>query len=196
PYVLRDGVSAFILASDDPGAIQAWGEEGAPALRDAVAREREAAGTPSGQVVRGPKSVELRRGGIGYDAVPAALRATAVEPGDKAYPKVRSTYMRSGSPGLVLRPGTPAEVAQALAFARRQQVPLAVRSGGHGIGGRSTNDGGIVIDLARLDSIDVTGSRLRVGPGASWGHVAESLAPSGLAISSGDFGDVGVGGLG
>ena len=147
-------MSAFILASDDPRAIQAWGEEAAPALREAVARERQAAGTPSGEVVRGPKALALRRDGIAYDAVPAALKATAVEPGDKAYPKVRSTYMRSGSPGLVLRPGTAAEVAEALAFARQQQVPLAVRSGGHGISGRSTNDGGIVIDLARLDSVE------------------------------------------
>jgi FAD/FMN-containing dehydrogenase len=80
-------------------------------------------------------------------------------------------------------------------FARQQQVPLAVRSGGHGISGRSTNDGGIVIDLARLDRVELTGTRVRVGPGASWGHVAESLAPAGLAMSSGDYGDVGVGGL-
>jgi alkanesulfonate monooxygenase SsuD/methylene tetrahydromethanopterin reductase-like flavin-dependent oxidoreductase (luciferase family) len=195
PFALRDGVSAFILASDEPRAIQAWGEEIAPALREAVARERQAAGTPSGEVTRSPKALALRRDGIGYDALPPALKATAVEPGDKAYPKVRSTYMRSGAPGLVLRPGTAAEVAEALAFARQQAVPLAIRSGGHGISGRSTNDGGIVIDLARLDSVEVTGTQVRVGPGASWGHVAESLAPSGLAMSSGDFGDVGVGGL-
>jgi alkanesulfonate monooxygenase SsuD/methylene tetrahydromethanopterin reductase-like flavin-dependent oxidoreductase (luciferase family) len=195
PFALRDGVSAFILASDDPRAIQAWGEEVAPALREAVARERLAAGTPPGEVVRSPKALALRRDGIGYDAVPAALKATAVEPGDKAYSKVRSTYLRSGTPGLVLRPGTAAEVAEALAFARQQEVPLAIRSRGHGISGRSTNDGGIVIDLARLDGVEVTGTRVRVGPGASWGHVAESLAPSGLAMSSGDFGDVGVGGL-
>jgi len=195
PFVLRDGVSAFILASDDPRAIQAWGEEVAPALREAVARERETAGTESGDVVRGPKALALRRDGIAYHALPAALRATAVEPGDKAYPKVRSTYVRSGAPGLVLRPGTASEAAEALVFARQQQVPLAVRSGGHGISGRSTNDGGIVIDLARLDRVEVTGIRVRVGPGGSWGHVAESLASAGLAMSSGDYGDVGVGGL-
>jgi alkanesulfonate monooxygenase SsuD/methylene tetrahydromethanopterin reductase-like flavin-dependent oxidoreductase (luciferase family) len=195
PFALRDGVSAFILASDDPRAIQAWGEEVAPALREAVARDRQAAGTPSGEVARGPKALALRRDGIAYDALPPALKATAVEPGDKTYSKVRSTYMRSGTPGLVLRPGTAAEVAEALAFARQQEVPLAIRSRGHGISGRSTNDGGIVIDLARLDSVEVTGTRVRAGPGASWGHVAASLAPSGLAMSSGDFGDVGVGGL-
>jgi alkanesulfonate monooxygenase SsuD/methylene tetrahydromethanopterin reductase-like flavin-dependent oxidoreductase (luciferase family) len=195
PLALNDGVSIFILSSDDPGAIQAFGEEVAPGLRAAVARERQAAGTPSGQVVRSPKALALRRDAIAYDAVPAALRATAVEPGDRAYPGVRSTYLRTGAPGLVLRPGTAAEVAEALAFARQQNVPLAVRSGGHGISGRSTNDGGIVVDLARLNSIDVTGTMARVGPGATWGHVAQALAPSGLAMSSGDFGDVGVGGL-
>jgi alkanesulfonate monooxygenase SsuD/methylene tetrahydromethanopterin reductase-like flavin-dependent oxidoreductase (luciferase family) len=200
PFALGYGISAFILASDDPRAIQTWGEEVAPALREAVARERKAAGLDfgggaAGEVVRGPKALALRRDGIAYDALPPALKAAAVEPGDKAYSKVRSTYMRSGAPGLVLRPGTPTEVAEALAFARQQRVPLAVRSGGHGISGRSTNDGGIVIDLGRLDSIEVTGTRVRVGPGTSWGHVAESLAPSGLAMSSGDYGDVGVGGL-
>jgi FAD/FMN-containing dehydrogenase len=195
PLAVKDGVSVFILTSDDPGTIRAFGEEVAPALREAVTRERQAAGTPSGQVVRGPKALALRRDGIAYDALPAALSATAVEPGDRAYARVRSTYLRSGEPGLVLRPGTAAEVAEALAFARQQQVPLAVRSGGHGISGRSTNDGGIVIDLARLHGIDVTGTRVRVESGATWGHVAQALAPSGLAMSSGDFGDVGVGGL-
>ena len=42
----------------------------------------------------------------------------------------------------------------ALAVAREQEeeeVPLSIRSGGHGISGRSTNDGGIVIDHAKLD---------------------------------------------
>jgi alkanesulfonate monooxygenase SsuD/methylene tetrahydromethanopterin reductase-like flavin-dependent oxidoreductase (luciferase family)/FAD/FMN-containing dehydrogenase len=195
PLALKDGVSVFILSSDDPGAVQLFGEEVAPALREAVARERQAAGTPSGQVMRGPKALALRRDGIAYDALPATLRVTAVEPGDRGYARVRSTYLRSGAPGLVLRPGTAAEVAEALAFARQQQVPLAVRSGGHGISGRSTNNGGIVIDLARLRSIGVTGTQARVGPGATWGHVAQALSPSGLAMSSGDFGDVGVGGL-
>ena len=36
---------------------------------------------------------------------------------------------------------------------------------------------------------------MRVGPGARWIDVARALAPHGLAISSGDYGGVGVGGL-
>lgn len=127
-----------------------------------------------------------------------SLRSKAIEPGDKRYDKVRSTYVRSGSPGLVIRPESVEEVIEALGFARKQEVPLLIRSGGHGISGRSTNDGGIVIDLAKLNQIEVLdpkNGRIRLGPAARWGHVARALTPHGLAMSSGDYGDVGVGGL-
>lgn len=198
PFVLEDGVSAFIIAADDPRLIEVWGGEVAPALREAVARERRTAGTVTEDVVRGPKALTLRREGIDYHQVPEPLRRTAVEPGDRRYAKVRSTYTRHGSPGLVLQPRSQEEVVEALSFAREQDTPLSIRSGGHGISGRSTNDGGIVIDLGKLNRVEVidpaTG-RFRAGPGARWGHVARALQPHGLAISSGDYGDVGVGGL-
>jgi hypothetical protein len=193
PLVTEHGFSTFILASDDPGAIQRFGLEVAPALREAAGAARATAGTPTGPA-RGARARALRREGIDYDAVPKAL--SAVEPGDRAYDKVRSTYMRAGAPGLVLRPADAGEVAEALAYAREQDVELAVRSGGHGISGRSTNDGGIVIDLRRLDEVTrLDGGRVRLGPGARWGEVAQTLAPLGLGMSSGDYGDVGVGGL-
>ena len=86
-------------------------------------------------------------------------------------------------------------MSQALIYAREQDVPLAVRSGGHGISGRSTLDGGIVIDLGKLNGIRVDGNVARLGPGARWGHVAQELGKHGLGMSSGDYGDVGVGGL-
>jgi alkanesulfonate monooxygenase SsuD/methylene tetrahydromethanopterin reductase-like flavin-dependent oxidoreductase (luciferase family)/FAD/FMN-containing dehydrogenase len=198
PFVLERGFSAFIVMTDDPRTLELWGGEVAPALREAVARAREAAGTPAGEVARSPKALSLRRDGIDYDALSRSLETKAVEPGDKAYGKVRSTYLRSGSPGLVIRPEAVDDVIDALAFARDQAVPLSVRSGGHGISGRSTNDGGIVIDLGKLDRVDVLdpeSGRIRLGPGARWGHVAAALAPHGLTMSSGDYGDVGVGGL-
>lgn len=197
PLVLEHGFSTFILSVDDPHTIERFGAEVAPALREAVERERTTAGTPTGPA-RGPAALAQRRPGIDYEAVPPELAEGAVEPGDKAYASVRSTYVHRGSPGLVLRPRDADEVAAALAYARAQDVPLAIRSGGHGISGRATNDGGIVIDLGRLDDIEVLdprSGRVRLGPGARWGEVARSLAPHGLAMSSGDFGDVGVGGL-
>ncbi len=95
PYAIDDGVCTFILASDDPETLALWGTDVAPALKQAVQDARDAAGTPDGEVFRSPKALAARRDGIDYDAAPVA----AVEPGDKAYGKVRHTYMRTGSPG-------------------------------------------------------------------------------------------------
>ena len=64
--------------------------------------------------------------------------------------------------------------------------------------GRSLNDGGLVIDVGALNTVEVldaTAGTVRIGPGATWADVARVLAPHGLAISSGDYGGVGVGGL-
>ncbi|WP_222853889.1 LLM class flavin-dependent oxidoreductase [Fodinicola acaciae] len=168
PYAVEHGVSTFISTGDDPAAIQLWGEEVVPALRDAIASERNAAGTRTGEVVRGPKALALRHDGVAYDAVPAGL--TAIEPGDKGYRQVRSTYVHSGRPALVLRPESDKQVIEALDFARTQDVPIAVRSAGHGISGRSTNDGGIVIDVGSLNEVEVLrGTRVRIGPGRAVG---------------------------
>jgi Luciferase-like monooxygenase len=44
PLVLEEGVTTFILWADDPRVIELWGGEVAPALREAVARERHEVG--------------------------------------------------------------------------------------------------------------------------------------------------------
>lgn len=121
-----------------------------------------------------------------------------VRPGDPRHADLRHVYTATGAPAAVVRPRSTAEVAEALSFARDTEGPLSVRSGGHGISSISTNQHGTVIDLGRLDTIERVspGSDLvRIGPGARWGEVAAALHPWGLAISSGDSGDVGVGGL-
>src|SRR5690606_36617622 len=114
-------------------------------------------------------------------------------------PAVASTYLRGGAPGLVLRPRTPDEVADALAVARaHRHLPLGIRSAGHGVSGRSTNRGGIVIDVSGMDAIEVLDAErrlVRIGPGAKWKRVAHALAPYGWALGSGDYGGVGVGRL-
>ncbi|HEY9307150.1 MAG TPA: LLM class flavin-dependent oxidoreductase [Microbacterium sp.] len=193
---LDDGIGTFILAGDDPNLLQRFGEDVAPAVRELVAAERGTRGV-SAAPVRSSSALAARRDGIAYDDVPAGLHA--IEPGDFGYGDVRATYMRGGAPGLVLQPESAEQVGQAIGFARRHpELPLSVRSGGHGISGRSTNDGGIVIDLRRLDEIEVldAGRRLvRIGPGARWAQVAAVLGEHGWALTSGDYGGVGVGGL-
>lgn len=195
---LEEGIGTFILASDDPQTMATFATEVIPEVRERVADERATRGTETGRV-RAASALAARRDGIDYDGLPTSLTADAVEPGDPGFGRVRNNYLRGGNPGIVLRPSSADEVREALAFARAQNVPLGVRSGGHGISGRSTNDGGVVIDLGRLDAITVLdeGTRLvRLEPGARWIEVARALHPHGWALTSGDYGGVGVGGIG
>ncbi|MVA75339.1 LLM class flavin-dependent oxidoreductase [Auraticoccus sp. F435] len=193
--VVEDGIDTVLLATTDPATVQHLATAVAPALRDLVAATRRSRGTRPAPT-RPARVRARRRAGIDYDDVPAGLET--VEPGDARYRSMRSNYLRGGSPGLVLLPRDTEQVVTALGWARSQPVPLAVRSGGHGISGRSTNDGGIVLDLRHLDAVEVLDHRtrrVRIGPGARWGQVAETLQPYGWALTSGDYGGVGVGGL-
>lgn len=122
----------------------------------------------------------------------------SVTSGDDSYPLLRSTYTTERSPAAILLPRSPSEVADALTHAADTDLPVSVRSGGHGLSGASSNDGGIVIDLSAFSQVQVLDRKsglVRVGAGARWAQVAAALAPHRLAISSGDHGNVGVGGL-
>jgi alkanesulfonate monooxygenase SsuD/methylene tetrahydromethanopterin reductase-like flavin-dependent oxidoreductase (luciferase family)/FAD/FMN-containing dehydrogenase len=197
PLALENGVSTFNLLSDEPDMLRQFAQDVAPALREAVASERL-----KHEVVEGTLPTIFirshRREGIDYDEIPASLAGTTIEPGDAGYANARSTYLRGGSPGLVIRPRDTDQVVAALEYARTQPVALGIRSGGHGISGRSTNDGGIIIDLSKLDAIEILDEatrRVRIEPGARWSDVAAALTSHGWALSSGDYGGVGVGGL-
>jgi alkanesulfonate monooxygenase SsuD/methylene tetrahydromethanopterin reductase-like flavin-dependent oxidoreductase (luciferase family)/FAD/FMN-containing dehydrogenase len=193
---VRDGVSVFILLSDDPDALRHFAERTVPEIRDRVGEAREQ-GDRAAPPHRVGVGATRRVPTVGADPVPRSLAAGAVLPGEAGHERYTSSYFRSGAPALVLRPGSPAEVQDAVRFAaRHRELPLGLLSGGHGLSGRSLNHGGIVIDLGALHHIEpLGGSRVRIGPGARWGQVARTLAPLGLAITSGDYGGVGVGGL-
>jgi FAD/FMN-containing dehydrogenase len=121
-----------------------------------------------------------------------------IRPGDADYEQASRSVLASGSPALVLRPASTRDVQAAVKLAADAAVPLSVRGGGHSFPGFGTNDGGLVIDLARLTEVTVVDKRrhlVRIGGGATWGQVAAVLSPLGLAISSGDTKSVGVGGL-
>jgi FAD/FMN-containing dehydrogenase len=121
-----------------------------------------------------------------------------LNPGDEGYAESAATHYAKGAPQLVARPATAADVAAAVRYAGAEGLELSVRAGGHGTSGVSTNDGGLVIDLTAMDDVEVLDAAVgavRIGGGATWGHVADSLASHRLALTSGDTRSVGVGGL-
>ena len=126
------------------------------------------------------------------------LAAGVLRPGEEEYDAAARVFAGSGRPALVVRPRRPDEVAGAIAYGVRHGLPVSVRSGGHSVLGHGTNTGGIVIDLARLDAVEVLDADrrlVRVGGGATWGAVAAALDPYDWGLTAGDTTGVGVGGL-
>src|SRR5215217_2429788 len=121
-----------------------------------------------------------------------------IVPGSPTYDQLRKVFNREGSPASIVRAQSTHDLVMALHFAREHDIPVSVRSGGHGLSGLATNTGGLVLDLSAFNQVELLDSEqclVRIGAGARWGEVAKALAAHGLAISSGDTSQVGVGGL-
>lgn len=90
---------------------------------------------------------------------------------------------------------TPAAVSTMVSWARDNEVPFAIRSGGHCFAGLSQSEG-LVIDLREMNAVTVdTGARRAVaGAGAKAGALHAAAAARGLRASAGVCADVAVGG--
>jgi hypothetical protein len=129
----------------------------------------------------------------------ASFQGRLIGPEDADYDDARGIYnaMFDKRPGLIARCANAEDVAKAIAFARRQDLPLAVRGGGHNGAGLGTVEDGVVIDLSLLKDIDVDpqARTVRVGGGSTWGEVDRATGEHGLATPSGIISTTGVGGL-
>jgi FAD/FMN-containing dehydrogenase len=128
-----------------------------------------------------------------------SLNGAVYLPDDVGYDAARRVWngMSDKRPALIVRPADQGDVARAVAFARDNQLPLAVRSGGHSPAGHGTVDAGLVLDLSAMKALSIDPER-RVAlaqTGLTWGEYAAAAQTYGLATSSGDTSSVGVGGL-
>lgn len=105
--------------------------------------------------------------------------------------------MHDRKPGTVVQCVDSADVIAAVAAARDNGLALAVRGGGHSVPGFGTVDDGLVVDLSRLNGVQVDPDRkvARVGGGATWGDVDHATCLFGLAAPGGIVSTTGVGGL-
>jgi hypothetical protein len=132
-------------------------------------------------------------------ALRAAVRGEVIAPGDAGYDAAR-TVMNGAvdrRPAVVVRVADVDDVRHVVALAREGGHELAVRSGGHSGAGHSTTEGGIVLDLRRLDRLDLDTAARTVwaGTGLTAGELTVAAAEHGLAVGFGDTGSVGIGGI-
>lgn len=90
-----------------------------------------------------------------------------------------------------------ADVVAAVRFARERDLQIAVRSGGHGVGGHAVCDGGLVIDLSPMKGIrvDPVARTARSEAGVLWGELDRETQLFGLATVGGIVTHTGIAGL-
>jgi FAD/FMN-containing dehydrogenase len=100
-------------------------------------------------------------------------------------------------PALIAQCARVEDVQAALAFARAEGLPVAVRGGGHSAAGLSSVDGGVVIDLRLMNDVvvDPVTRTARAGGGTTWGQFDAATQAHGLASTGGAISTTGIGGL-
>ena len=127
------------------------------------------------------------------------LQGKVIRPGDAEYEHARRVWNAAidRRPALIVRARTAADVSRAVRWARAQEMPLAVRGGGHSPAGHGVVDDGLVIDLRPMRRLAIDPERhiASAGGGLTWGDYNHGAGQHGLATPAGDVAAVGVAGL-
>lgn len=118
---------------------------------------------------------------------------------DDAYDEARAVWNGciDRRPDAIVRCRSAEGVAHAVRVAIERRLPIAVRGGGHSLPGFSTSDGGIVIDLAPMRTVEVDADArvAHAGGGCRWSDYDAATAEHGLASTGGVVSTTGVAGL-
>jgi FAD/FMN-containing dehydrogenase len=98
---------------------------------------------------------------------------------------------------VIARCTSAADVVEAVGFAREHDLLTAVRAGGHSLSGKSTCEGGIVIDLSPMQDVRVDPTRrvARVEGGALLQHLDRATRSHALVTTAGTVSHTGAAGL-
>ncbi|HEX8090475.1 MAG TPA: FAD-binding oxidoreductase [Blastocatellia bacterium] len=129
----------------------------------------------------------------------ASLKGRAIRPGDQDYELARQVWNAAFDkhPGLIIACSGSADVARTIEFVRRHDLLMAVRSGGHSLAGKSTCDGGVVLDLSGLKDIRIDAAKrtARAEAGLTLAEFDQATQAQGLATTSGTEPTTGIAGL-
>jgi FAD/FMN-containing dehydrogenase len=128
-----------------------------------------------------------------------SIYGEVVRPEDVAYDQARRVWngMIDRRPAAIVYLAGSDDVVAAINFARSRDLLVAVRAGGHNIGGASMCDGGIVLDLSRMKKIEVDPVKrvARAQAGLNLGEFDAATQAHGLATTMGVNADTGIAGL-
>lgn len=122
-----------------------------------------------------------------------------LRPKDDGYEDARRVHngLVDKRPAVIARCRGEADVVGAVHLARNAGLEVAVRGGGHNVAGRATIDGGVMIDLSLMKTVDVDprNCTARAQGGVNWGELNRETQLHGLAVTGGVVSTTGIAGL-
>jgi FAD/FMN-containing dehydrogenase len=133
------------------------------------------------------------------DKFRATFGGQALVAGDAEYDNARSLWNGAidRRPAVIARCHSAADVADAIRFARANDLEIAIRGGGHNYAGHACCDGGMMIHLGAMNAVAVDPQRRRAtcGGGTTWGEFDAATQQHALATPGGFISTTGVAGL-
>ncbi len=158
----------------------------APGARSAPRRSRELAAQLFSRLAELPGRSSRHTATLAARVVTDdVLRAEADRDQNVYLGALFTRFLSNALPDVVFQPTTVPEVEAALAWARETGTPVAVRgAASSALGGCVPCDGGLTLDTARLDHVDVdaVANVCVVGAGARMRDIHRRLAERGLAL--------------
>jgi len=126
-----------------------------------------------------------------------SLSGRLVRPSDRGYATARQLFdprFDTARPAAIAYCATPGDVQRTVDFARAHGVRPIPRCGGHSYAGYSTGSG-LVVDVTRMSTVKVKGSRASVGAGTRLIDLYNGLSRAGVLVPGGSCPTVGISGL-
>ncbi|RMJ02446.1 hypothetical protein BHE90_016258 [Fusarium euwallaceae] len=132
--------------------------------------------------------------------VPTSLRGQQFRVGDPGYKEARLIFnMRRDDwdPALIVRPADVADLQALMRHAYANNIPVAVRGGGHGPDAAAMPHNQLVVDMSQWKDItvDVKTRTVRAGAGTCLGELDAAGLQHGLVVPAGTVSHTGIAGL-
>lgn len=120
--------------------------------------------------------------------------------GDSGYDAAKQVWngmFDHKQPAMVVQCANADDVVSAVNFARQSDLLMSVKGGGHSLPGKSTSDGGMMIDLSQMRSVDVDTSSMtmRADGGSLLGHLDDAASAQNTITTTGIVSHTGAGGF-
>jgi FAD/FMN-containing dehydrogenase len=141
----------------------------------------------------------MTTGAARLGALRARFRGALLRPEEEGYDEARRIWNGAidRRPALIARCAGADDVAEAVRYARDNDLAVAVRGGGHAVAGHAVCDGGLMIDLSLMKAVRIDGASrtARAAGGVLWGELDRATQAFGLATTGGIISHTGIGGL-